>query len=262
MTRIWQLGDLEFVVLWEQLNSDYLPFPFSFMSRTPLYDDFLREKRETAERVRTRLSGSFDSVLESVAQPDIRIIVDAWDGRDPQRSDGRIRIMATRKGSQGFLVTQLPGETYMHSGGFTVAECDPLRLADEIVSALPVSKPGDHAEIPLSPPSEKQDDIDYEYGRSRIGAGPEDPVADRSRKFLHIRPTLIGTIDVIQGSSVFGPRGVTRHRMEWRDLQDSGRYVIGHAAPWKAVAADEKRFIGMINARIAEVIRVIKEERR
>ncbi|MFF2552657.1 ESX secretion-associated protein EspG [Nocardia sp. NPDC058058] len=261
MSRSWQFTDLEFVVLWEQLDGDPLPFPFTFTSRTPLYDDYLREAREAKDQVNRRLNGSFTGVLESVAQPDIRVIVDAWDGLDPKRADGRIRIVASRKGDRGYLVSQLPGETYMHSGGFTVTECDPLELAGAVVAALPESEPGEHAEIPLTPPHEKQDDTDYEYGRSRIGADSEDAVAVRSRRFLHIPATSVGTIDIIQGSSVFGPRGISRHRLEWRDLPNSGRYAIGHAPPWKAVSVDRKKLTGMVNTRIAEVVRVIKEER-
>ncbi|WP_039822474.1 hypothetical protein [Nocardia testacea] len=32
----------------------------------------------------------------------------------------------------------------------------------------------------------------------------------------------MGTIDVEQGASIYGPRGITRRRMDWRDLVDDG----------------------------------------
>ncbi|MGW4351650.1 ESX secretion-associated protein EspG [Nocardia sp. NPDC004582] len=261
MNRTWQFGDLEFVVLWEQLQGDFLPHPFLFTSRTPLYDDYLREKREVAEQVSQRLDGSIAEVLDAVAHPDIRIIVNGWDVQEAERPDGRIRMIATRRGDKGYLVTQVPGETVFHSGGFTIIECDPIRLADAVVAALPKATPGADAEIQLTPPDVRHDDFDYEYGQSRVSADPVDGVAYGAARFLNRPPAVVGAIDVVQGSSVFGPRGISRHRLEWRDLLDDGRYAIGHVAPWKAIAVDAQKLTAMINVRIAEVIRVIRDER-
>ncbi|MGV9663607.1 ESX secretion-associated protein EspG [Nocardia niigatensis] len=263
MNQQWRFGDLEFLVLAERLGHDYLPKPFTFMSRTPLHDDYVREKREMVQQVSSRLhaDGSLNRVLESLVQPDIRIVIEGWDGRDPKRADKRIRMMAARRGGHGVLVTQLPGETYMHSGGFTLTECDPIMLADGIVAELPMGEPAGDAELPLTPPDEKRDDVDYGYGHSPIGAPVEDDLGRMTQRFLRTPVSLVGTINVIQGTSVYGPRGITEHRLEWRDLEGQGRYAIGHAPPWKAVPADARRLTSMINARIAEVIRVIKEER-
>ncbi|NNH71884.1 ESX secretion-associated protein EspG [Nocardia uniformis] len=262
MTRSWQFEDLEFVVLWEQLAKDFLPEPFVFLSKTPLYYDYLREKRETAERLSGMRDGYFADVLKFVVNPDIRIVVNGWDGRDRERADGRIRMLAARKGGRGFLITQLPGETHSHGGGFTVSECDPLALPDVVVGALPTAEAGALGEIPLTAPAATCDEIDYDYGRSPVGVVSEERVGALSTRFLRTTPQVMGTIDVIQGESLFGPRGISRHRLEWRDLPDSGRYAIGHAAPWKAVSVDSARLISMINVRIADVIRVIKAERR
>ncbi|WP_306360372.1 ESX secretion-associated protein EspG [Nocardia sp. CC227C] len=261
MTRSWTFGDLEFVVLWELFGEDRLPHPFVFTSRTPMYFDYLREKREVAERLRTGADAAIAPVAESMVRPDIRITVDGWAGRDPERADARIRILATRKGDRGYVAIQLPGETYTHSGGFVVAECDPLRLADAIVAALPTAEPGDATEIALLPPEADREGLDYEYGRSPTRFRPEETLPGRSRRFLRTTPSLIGTIDIEQGMSKFGPRGITRHRLEWRDLSDDGRYVIAHAAPWVAVSADHGRLTSMINVRIADVVKVIREER-
>lgn len=261
MSRTWQFGDLEFLVLWEQLQGDFLPHPFLFTSRTPLYDDYLQEKREAAELVSRRMDESFASVLEAVAHPDIRIIVNGWDVQEPERADGRIRMIAARRGDKGYLVTQVPGETVFHSGGFTIVECDPIRLADAVVAALPTTVPGADAEIPLTPPDVQHGDFDYEYGQSRVSADAVDGVAHGAARFLNRPPVVVGSIDVVQGSSVFGPRGISRHRLEWRDLLEDGRYAIGHAAPWKAIAVDAQTLTVMINVRIAEVIRVIRDER-
>lgn len=262
MTRTWSFEDLEFVVLWEQVtDGDFLPRPFQFHSQTPMFYDYLREKREAVVTLRRRLESSFSEVMESIVKPDIRIVLDGWDGKNLERAEGRLRVMAVRKGMRGFVITQLPGETYTHGSGFTITECDPLRLADLVVGVLPDAEPGSRSEIALTPPTEDQGETDYEYGHSVVGADRDHLIADSSRRFLSTAPSVIGTIDIIQGMSVFGPRGVSSHRLEWRDLPGDGRYAIGHAAPWRAVPVDGKRMIAMVNARIAEVIRVIKDER-
>lgn len=263
MNRQWQFGDLEFLVLSEYFGNEHLPAPFTFMSRTPLHDDYVREKREMVAEVRDRLRAdlSLHHALEPLVQPDIRIVAQGQDGQDPRRADTRIRIMAARRGDRGIVMTQRPGETYMHSGGFTMAECDPILLADHVVAELPAGEPGGSAEIPLTPPGEGLNDVDYGYGRSKIVAPQEDRAHQTAQRFFRTAVDLVGTIDVIQGTSVYGPRGITRHRLEWRDLAGQGRFAIGHAAPWKAVPVDGKRLTGMINARVADVIRVIKDER-
>ncbi|NNH74043.1 hypothetical protein HLB23_30020 [Nocardia uniformis] len=84
--------------------------------------------------------------------------------------------------------------------------------------------------------------------------------AVRSARFLRVPATFSGEIQITQGSSVFGPRGINRHTVGWRDLTDYGRYVVTDR-PAMALAADAKRFVSVLNSRIASVIAAIKEER-
>lgn len=262
MTGHWQLEDLELVVLWEELTHEHLPYPMVFMSRTPLYEDYVLEKRETLERARKRLNSSFSGVLEVFTHPDIKILVDGWDGRDPERADGRIRILAARKGDRGMLLVQLPGETADHSGGFIVKECDPVKLADAIIAELPTAEPGGQSDFQLPAPGERFGEVEYGYGTSPVAAEAAGVFTARSKAFVHTKPAVTGLVTVVQGTSTFGPQGIIWHRLEWRDLPDDGRYVIAHTAPWSAVPADTKRLTSMINTRIADVVRAIKDERQ
>ncbi|GAB2562536.1 ESX secretion-associated protein EspG [Nocardia heshunensis] len=259
--RSWQFEDLEFLVLWERLVGDSLPEPFEFISSTPMYYDYLREKRQAAERLEEVLKGPFAAVMDTLSAPDIRLVAHGWDPQNPNDLSCRIRMLAARKRGFGFVVKQVGSESHASGGSFIVTECDPLCLADELVAALPLVEPGRVPEIPLAPPHEATDDVDYSYGISAVGAESQDDLLRRSQRFLHRQLGLIGTIDVVQGQSKYGPRGISSHRVEWRDLPDDGRYAILHAPPWKATSVDVKRLTSMINNRIAEVIRVIKEER-
>ncbi|MBF6179631.1 ESX secretion-associated protein EspG [Nocardia otitidiscaviarum] len=257
MNRSWHFGDLEFVVLWEKLTGDFLPHPFTFTSRTPLYDDFQREKYETSLRMRDGVDAALVRAFESLAHPDIRVAVHSWDAQDPERAGGWIRLLAGRRGDRGCLVAQLPGETPRHSGGFTIIECHALVLADAVVAALPEVNPGGRGDIPLSAAVENHD---HSFGISPVAA-PGDDAEEHVRAFLRARHDRIGIIEIIQGESKFGPRGISAHRIEFRDLSDDGRYAVGHSAPWTAMSTDAARLKAIINTRIADIVRTIRDER-
>ncbi|MGW3540929.1 ESX secretion-associated protein EspG [Nocardia niigatensis] len=261
MTTGLRFEDLEFVVLWEQARGEAMPAPFLYTSRTPMYYDFLREKRQVYEGLQGRWTRRLDLLSDAIAEPDISISVNGFDGRDPARSGGRIRIIALRRGSYGFLIEQLPGETYLHSGGFAVTECDPLALAELVVAALPKVGAGRQSDIELPTPGEP-DSADDEYSRSLIDDIFEDPIGHRAKRFLAATMECMGTIEVVQGSSKFGPRGITARQLDWRDVEDDGRYVIGgDELPFVAVPADSKRLIAAINSRVAGVVQAIRDER-
>ncbi|MGW5450594.1 ESX secretion-associated protein EspG [Nocardia sp. NPDC003979] len=261
MSRTWQLTDLELVVIWESLGeAGTLPHPFVFTSRTPLYYDYMREKRKVGMVLSTKLDSSFKNVLEVLTQPDVRIVVNGMDSRDPQRADGRVRMLGMRRANRGYLITQVPGETYMHSGGFTVTECDPLKLADIIVSALPSAEAGRMPEIPLIETAAT--DVEYDYGRSFVEDDFDERAKVRSTKFLAMPTASVGSIGVVQGHSDFGPRGITERWLEWRDLEDDGRYVVTPGPSSTAVSADSAKLISMVNARIAAIVRAIRDERK
>ncbi|WP_227998543.1 ESX secretion-associated protein EspG [Nocardia australiensis] len=259
MSRTWKFSDLEFMAQWETLKQDYLPDPFVYTCRTWSNEDYVREKADALARVRRARDRSFDDALEAVAYPDIRIVAESWDECEPQRLDRLIRLHGVRQGERGYVVSELAGESFWHSGGFTVTECDAVDLAAAVVRALPEVAGGSRAEVVLSTRDEGAE-LDYFYGRSHVLESFDRSGADHSTSFLDLPTSRVGTIDVIQGRSRFGPRGITRHRLEWRDVRDDGRYVIDDRTPPVAVGADASRLIGTINSRVAAVIRAIKDE--
>lgn len=260
MTHTWRFTDLEFVVLWEDFGEPGPPRPFSFTSRTPLLDDYRDEKAEVRAALRASSTPAMREMLADLYRPDIRVRVLGFDGRDYTNVANNVRLMAARRADRGYLVTQWPGETVGHSGGFTVTECAAVELADVVVRALPEADPGKRADIVLADENEGLD-LDYDYGASSVRDSFEASVHDRSAEFLSAPAERFGFIDVLQAHSIFGPRGMTRHRLKWRDLVDDGRYVIDDGHPPVAMAADKRRVVSVINARIAEVVRAIKDER-
>jgi len=260
MSRTWNFTPIEFFALWEVMDEGFLPAPLSFLGGPPLYHDLLRELRECRERLAGSLAGSFDGVLDVVAQPDIRIVVRGQDGKDSHDPAGCVRMLIVRRGDQAYLVKQLPGETIWHSGGVVVSQCNALRLADPLVAELPTTNAGRQPDIVL-PASNSDEGVDYSYGRSQVLNSSRVTATSRSTQFMAAPATSIGTIEIMQGRSKFGPRGVTRHQLGWRDLAGDGRYVIADGNPPVATAANDNTLVATIDSRILAIIRAIKDER-
>ncbi|MCP2320102.1 EspG family protein [Nocardia amikacinitolerans] len=255
----WTLDDFEFVVLWERLREGLLPRPFTYISRIPLERDYQRARREIRERLRTTVSAELERAIDVVARPDIRVLVRGVDGNNPGDPRGSIRMLAVRRGANGYLLTQRPGETIQHSAGFTITDCDPLRLADRVVAALPAMPGGGH-DVVLPIPDEPSCYDDH-VAPPRISAAWHDTHESLGRQFLQQQPARVGTIEIIQGISVFGPRGRSARRLHWRDLPADGRYVIPNRQPYSALSADRERFVRLINHEIAAVVSAIKDQR-
>ncbi|ONM50528.1 ESX secretion-associated protein EspG [Nocardia donostiensis] len=261
MNRTWELTDLEFVVAWEDVKGDFLPHPFVFTSRTPLWNDYLREQREVRENLKTKLDGSFSEVLDMLAQPDIRLEVAGWDSRNSEDPKSCIRIIAARLDARAVLATQLPGETVRHSGGYTFTEIDPLSLADAVVKALPEAGAGQRPEVVLAAAATTEAGFDYSYQESEVFDSFDDSIGRRSDDFLAAPTALMGVVRVVQGRSRFGPRGIVSRTLRWRDLVDDGRYLITEDNPPVARGADAKRMTATLNSEIATVISAIKDQR-
>ncbi|MFC9993636.1 ESX secretion-associated protein EspG [Nocardia sp. NPDC127526] len=258
MGRSWTFTDLEFLALWEETGAEFLPKPLIFASRTEWWDDHLANMERAKDALRDR-DPDFAEVMYALRTPDVLVEVHGWDGRDRTAPDASIRMLGVRHGELGYLVTQQPGETYRHSTGFTVTECYANELAGEVVSGLPETAAGRGRDIVLAEP-EHTEEFDYGYGLSLAHETMEGTVVNRAADFLAAPAPSVGTIDVVQGHSRFGPRGITRHRVEWRDVADDGRYVVTGDHPPVASPADRNVMVSTVNTRISEVIMALEDE--
>ncbi|MET9027637.1 ESX secretion-associated protein EspG [Nocardia sp. NPDC004168] len=256
MNDTWEFSGLEFAAAWHAAKES-LPDPFFYLSGTTYYDDARRQKAEAWQRIQARWGRALEELMDVLTVPDIRLVIRGIDGRDARNPKGAIRMLAGRKGDRAFLVTQKPG-TERRTEGFTVAEHDVLSLGHSVAEALPKVDAGRGSAFDLIEPG--GDGLDYSYGRSLVN-DVEDRTAGRSESFDRAPAATVGTIVVEQGHSRFGPRGITRAHLAWRDLVDDGRYAIVPGSPPTVLAADVRRLTELINARIAEVVQAIKDER-
>ncbi|MGW6724415.1 ESX secretion-associated protein EspG [Nocardia sp. NPDC055029] len=260
MNRRWKFSDLEFAAMWAALDEEHVPAPFMFTTDIKLEVDYQRACRLAVERLRMEHGFALDTMFADMRDADIRVEVNGYDERDEFGADGVVRVLGTRRGDTGYVVTAEPGRSYFTSSSFIVTECAALELATEVARALPDVPAGSGADLALDTGDERSD-LDYSFGQSAVHDTFEETATQRAVTFHATKAACRGRIAIIQGKSRFGPRGISRHVLRWRDFADDGRYVIDDQHPPVATGADRNRLVGMINARIAEVVRAIKDER-
>ncbi|MEU0503997.1 ESX secretion-associated protein EspG [Nocardia sp. NPDC005998] len=254
MTRTWEFTDLEFKVLWErQLQQRILPEPLTYMSRTPLRDDYEREKFQIWERLRDTVDGSMREVLEVISRPEVLVKVLGWNDADQEDPQQWIRARGVRSGARGFLLAQQPGETPWHSSGYAITECGPWGVADAVVGLLPKTRPGRTGSIPILT-DRVADHERFDFGGSRVTETASTSTVSRSDQFFAIPATRTGVITIHQGHSKFGPRGILERILVWRDLPDDGRYVIELDQAPVALGIGEGRLVQKIDDLIAGML--------
>lgn len=254
MNQSWALTDLEFVLLCEEHGCTELPVPFTYTSRTWLAADYRRERAETLRELRERDDSDLSAMAGTVARPDITIVAQSWDEQEPENPEGWIRVHAVRQRARGFVITQRPGETVWHSGGFDVTSCDPHALAEIVLELLPPAKAGRMRQITLIDP-EIQPDARPFVPLISDDDEPEDDEAYRSEAYLNTAATATGLVRVFQGRSMFGPRGRVDMGLRWRDLPDDGRYVTSLSAEVPvATGMGTKGMVEWVQEQVAEVL--------
>lgn len=260
MTPRWSFPDLEFVVRWQRLREDSLPHPFVFTTDIAYEDDFQRARVRMLDRVLAEPDPALDAALADIARPDIVLRVRGVDGHDPANPAASIRLLAARRESRGYLLTQLPGRTVDHSAGFTLTECDAVRLADLVADALPAAAAGRGGAFTL-PDEGASDPADEWEVTSRLWDGYDETPEVRARRFVNTTPERVGVIEIAQGISRFGPKGRSVRWLQWRDLPGDGRHVVTAGPPVTVAAADRQGVIAAINTELITVVRAIKDER-
>ncbi|MFG1794403.1 ESX secretion-associated protein EspG [Nocardia sp. NPDC049149] len=254
MTQTWTFTDDEFDALWERYANTHLPAPFMYTSRARRLDDYERQAFQAWDRLRRTLDSSFHEVLETFLRPEVSVIGYGWNEQDMDNPEKRTRVRAVRAGSRGYLMTQLPGETIWHSGGFIITDCGPHGISDAVLAALPQSaKAGRLRNIPIVI-NRNDDGGEYQHPGSVALDNTKDTSVERSQRFLDIPATSTGAITIHQGRSKFGPRGIMQEILMWRDLPGDGRYVIKVDSAPVAMGVGPDRLRDMVDEAIERIL--------
>lgn len=258
MTLTMEFTPVEFAAMWDELKEEGLPEPLTYLAPPRTHAESVRDKREAWQASRRRYGADLDLVTAALSRPDIRVMARGVDGRDPSNAKRVLRVLGVRRGDVGFVVTQRPGERMGEAEGFTVVQHEALSLGDAVAAAFPAAAAGSRRDFEII--DTQTSGLDFGYGRSLVHDHGEQPEAF-GREFLTEPEDLTGTIEIEQGWSRFGPRGVLRLYLVWRDVVDDGRYVIVPGSPMRVAPADRRRLAALINIQIAEVVRAIKDDR-
>ncbi|MGV9614031.1 ESX secretion-associated protein EspG [Nocardia xishanensis] len=260
MSRTWRLTDVELIDLWDSMFQDRLPAPLFALYRGENAEEWSRLRAEARARTADAEDGGLRAALARIAHADVLVSAHGFDPRRLDCPDGLVRVLGARQGAAATLISQSPGESIWHSGGYVVTAGDAERLAGAVAGALPERAAGRLPDTPLVT-ALGDGGADYYYGRSKVRESYSD--GDRlSAEWLGRRAECVGVIEIRLGSSIFGPRGITRYRIEWRDLVDDGRYAVTEAAGPIATAVDLPRLANLITAHITTVLQTLEDERR
>ncbi|MGW6724407.1 ESX secretion-associated protein EspG [Nocardia sp. NPDC055029] len=252
MTQRWEFTDLEFRVLWERIiGRRSMPAPLRFQSRTEYLDDYQHEKFQLWRQLEHTMDPALRDVLPVIARPEVQVRVLSWCDDDFQNPAKWVRARAARLGAHGYLITQRPGETVNHARGYDISDCGPRGIADAVVGLLPPTQAGRLPAIPIV--VDESGEPDDDMGMSLVTEYADTSEAARSGKFLNTPADRAGAIVIDQIHSSFGPRGLVRRALVWRDLPGDGRYVV--AQPSDAPVA-----VGMSPVQLAKRIDKIIDE--
>lgn len=260
MSRSWRLTDVQLIDLWDSMFQDRLPAPLFALYRGANAEEWARLRAEAEAARGDTEDGGLCAALTRIAHADVLVSAQGFDPRSRDNPGGLVRVLGARQGAAAALIRQLPGESIWHSGGYVVSAGNADRLAGAVAGALPERAAG---RLPDTPLVTVPDDggTDHYYGRSKVQESYSD--ADRlSAEWLAEPSECVGIIEIRLGSSIFGPRGITRYRIEWRDLVGDGRYAVTQTAGPVATAVDRPRLANLITSHITTVLQTLEDERR
>ncbi|APB01571.1 ESX secretion-associated protein EspG [Nocardia seriolae] len=254
----WELTDDEFKVLCNRYLDGWLPAPLTYTSRIQTMDAYDRELDRVEAGLRDRLDVGLNLPFETLANPEVLVVSGAWCDNDLDNPDKQIRIHAARRGWHAVMIVQHPGETAYHSAGYTLTECDPDALSTLMVERLPATAAAAGSPLPMVFDAPEQDP--YEIRQGLAFDSFEDTAEAGSLAFWNKPAERTGFLRVVQGRSIYGPRGRLMTTAVWRDVPGEGRYLIEVDEPeMRAVGADSAVLADSIDRRMQLVLDHMQE---
>ncbi|MEU1430699.1 ESX secretion-associated protein EspG [Nocardia sp. NPDC005746] len=254
----WELTHEEFKVLCNRYLDGWLPPPLTYSSRIPTFDAYESELSRVEAELRDRLDAGLNIPFDTLANPEVFVVLGSWCDSDFENPAKQVRIHAARRGWHAVMVIQHMGETIYHSTGYTLIECDPDALSMLMVGELPDTVAASGSPLPMvfDPPERDP----YEIRQSVAFDSFDDTLEVRSRAFWSRTAERSGVIRVVQGRSIYGPRGRLMTSAFWRDVVGEGRYLIEvDESDTRAMGADSTMLAQSIDRRTALVLEHMEE---
>ncbi|WP_430333947.1 ESX secretion-associated protein EspG [Rhodococcus sp. ACT016] len=240
----WRFTGLEFQVVWAQLGRDRLPYPLRFRPIADTQDDLDRQRRAAAASWAPRLTGTLDRHLAVLADPDVRVEVAGFAGRE----DGtRIRMHAGIRGDTATLAIQLPGPDADSGGDVLAHGVDPEQIPNAIAAALPVMSTGSRPAMRF-----RRSDLESGSGPLLVSAGST-RIRDAALDLLRRPRTGIGEITAFAGAAYDSRPTTDGVGLHWLDFDGDGRYCLRETADIAVTPASGPRLAVEISALVARI---------
>lgn len=259
MERTWHISDLEFMVLRERLLGRNLPWPFSYVGPMRSHHDVVYEKQRVWAQLQADWDPDLATAVIAAGSPDARVQVRSWDSGDVLHPATRYFLVGNRCGERAVLVHGLCGRSADTYDSYRIVDCDAAGLSAAIVAILPEMPAGPQRRVELMS-YHQEETVDHWTGRSTLFDDGSADIDTRSRAWQAAPVTTVGIIDIRQGASKFGPRGIGVRRLFWEDHPGDGRYLIEVNPPVAAVGIDAAGLRTRIDEEIAEILRVAQDE--
>lgn|GEM_PF-4607336 len=259
MEHTWQLTGLEYLVLRERLLGRPNSWPFRTLTPIESAWDYQFVKARVWGELKAKWDAELAEVLAASLEPDIRLVAQVFGTRGDNAT--RDLLTAKRFGDRAIVIQGFnPTSLYSHDH-FEVTLCDAAAMSRVLVDRLPPMTPGADPRVELLS-YDKEETVDH-WTRGNSGFYDDgDTVDTRSRYWQAAPKSRVGSIQINQGQSRFGPRGKVTKHIFWEEHGDDGCYIVDLEPPIAAVAADGEQLRVTIDAQCAELLIVGQDESR
>ncbi|MQY24976.1 ESX secretion-associated protein EspG [Nocardia aurantia] len=259
--QTWHLSDLEFLVLRERVLHRDLPYPFTYVNpRLTTYAEFERLKSAVWRSLQSRWDPNLIDAITQAANPDVRVQVRTWHSTNMEDLSQRFFLVGNRCADRAILVQGYSDNSVDTFDRYRIVDAPAESLSSMVVEALPEMTAGSQSRVDLLTYGQEET-VDHWSKRGFYDTGDND-VDRRSQNWQQASQSLVGIIEIRQGRSKFGPRGMSLTRMFWEDHPGDGRYVIDLAPPMAAVGVDSAGLRARIDRAISETLLVVQDESR
>ncbi len=244
--RDWSFSALGFTVLWRAVERDVLPYPLQFRSTAETVADYESEWKSEAAGLHRRLDESLYSALRVLAEPEARIEMAGFNGRD------KLRVHAAVHYRHAVLLVQEPTSSPDRGGAVRMSLLSAEDVSRRVIDLLPDAPRGSGTGIEISRHElDAEDDEPY-----RVGAPP--PPRARAEQFFERPRTTIAHVAVYAGPAWDNRPAPSRgfHVMDYPD----GRYLVRSGATIKAVPADTTELRTQLDRVVHATITAFREE--
>lgn len=213
-----------FTLAVQAFGRDRLPYPLRYEPERrhpdePVgYDEYQRMRAEARQRLRKIADQRLHRALSVLLEPEVRVEVHGYYGRDFQQV---VRMHAGMSGRSATLAIQLPGATQEYGRDVVLVHLPSEALPGQIVTNLPACAPGQYR--PVRACRSDVGKAEYSQHPTRLS------LSEEINRIIRRRRSGLGEIGVFAGPALDARPTSDVRGFHWMDyLPDDGRYVLHH----------------------------------